>query len=135
MFYAPTPQFHLYVLTKNDTNWTAAKYFRSRAGYTDSKAMVADSIRLSSSADIMTMFSRLEQNNFSSLPDQESLGSKYYADGDLYTLTFKNGATFRSYSFNNPELFKEVLKTFTSARNTTTLPMRFTMPLLKDSCR
>ena len=53
-----------------------------------------------------TLFSTLKKNRIFVLPDQKDLTLKSGVDdGNEYILTFKAGNKFRSYEFNNPDLY------------------------------
>jgi len=53
-----------------------------------------------------TIFATLKANKIFTLPDQKELKTKGSVDdGTEYQLTFKAGDKFRSYEFQNPEIF------------------------------
>ena len=107
----------LYVLTYNDTHWTAIKYGnKSLRKKQDTTALVK------------ALFNTLRQNNIFTLPDQDSikLPSTFSVDdGVYYTLTFKTGNSFRSYNFNNPDPYLQEFKSIKAFENYTNIVNAF----------
>lgn len=93
-------------ITYNNTKWEASELEGDWVHNTKlNNAIVPNS-------SFEKIFDTLKINGIFTLPDQKEL--KYNGavdDGIEYTLSFKAGKKFRSYSFDNPDLYLEMNKT------------------------
>ena len=106
--YEPLADFALYVLANNDSAWTVTRYSRSTHRSTNDTAISIVADTLNNRRIVERLIDTLKQNDVFALPDQDDLKiNGYVDDGDNYTLTFKVGRKFRSYNFNNPDIYKE----------------------------
>ena len=112
------PDFALYILTNNDSGWTAAKYSRSFNRSSNDISISVALHKLTSQQEIQKIFDTLKQNKVFALPDQKDLKAPDYVDdGAWYTLTFKVGKKFRKYEFNNPDIYQDKFGQFKEFRN------------------
>jgi hypothetical protein len=101
----PHVSMQLIILTFNNGNWGIKKYSSKDAAlgnelsYTTIK--IGEDRKPVSNYYLNSVFETLKNNNIFLLPFKEELDDKYIQhDGAAFTLTFKAGNSFRSYSFN-----------------------------------
>ena len=111
LFVAYAPSFFswdLYVLTYGNKEWSLKWYScRKRA---DTTIIIKPTI-LKPKEGFESFYTLLKTNNVFTLPDQSTLPVQTEVlDGTLVTLTYKASGIFRSYHFNNPDIYRSAHK-------------------------
>ena len=114
--------YSLIKLQYNESGWKAVKYVYklTESDSNPYKAIyeIDKEIALKPPTGFENIFSELKQNNIFTLPDQQKLiPDSVMNGGNFYNLTFKARNKFRSYTFFNPERYKEKYETLTELRN------------------
>jgi hypothetical protein len=121
IMYAPLPGFELIVLAYDGSNWTAIKYedrFNDSAYNTPRGSGRVKVTQLKPKKDFRRVFKALKRNNIFTLPDQNEIKVKRFVfDGVGYSLTFKAGNKFRTYTFDNTEEYRKRYKHIKEFRN------------------
>ena len=110
--YMPHGNSELIILTFDNQKWDVKKYTYTRqvpASKLEYTSFKTDAENASINKYLFNnLFDTLKQNNIFLLPGQGELPvTRSIHDGALYTLTFKAGNRFRSYSFDNPESYQQ----------------------------
>lgn len=111
--YAPHSGTNTIVITYNEGNWVAKKFeikFGGAVGaIVDSKRLFRNPYEPKGYDSVfMSLFERLKKNEIFLLPSQINLHPKgMVMDGVVYLLTYKIGDKFRTYNFDNPQLYKK----------------------------
>jgi len=128
--------YSLIKLQYNDSGWKAVRYVYKLTELASNpyKAIyeIDKEIPLKAPTAFETIFSELKKNNIFTLPDQQELiPDSVMNGGNFYNLTFKARNKFRTYTFFNPEDYKEKFETLTELKYYTKIAFLFNS-LLKE---
>jgi hypothetical protein len=113
--YSPTSMFDIVILSLKDDQWAAKKFQFYIKDYldvdsarnTDSGRVLVSALKAKEGFGVLS--GKLKENNVFSLPDLKEINNKPQGPvcGLMYSLTFKVGNNYRTYTFSNPEYYIE----------------------------